>query len=417
VFSQAGGNLRLRAKLPLVPAILLLSALSASAATSGRVINLTTNMPASGDRVVLISLANQMREIEQTVTDAQGKFTLQSAADGPLLLRVTHDGVSYHAQPKPNDQEVSIGVYNAVPRLERLALDLDVQRYQVDGDFLLVSELIVLRNDASPGLTLANSRTFEISLPIDSKVTKAAVQNGNGRPVLTTAMSGETPGDYWFTFPIRPGETRLQMEYRLPYSGERVIAKKASLTTSNFAVVVPRSMTFEGLRTSAFHARETEMDAAVQMIQGLRKGSVVEFRITGSGSLPGLQRAMETETRASQTARPGGGLGPPETAPDPLYRVRWYVLSGFGAILTCGGIFVSWRPASRQSMRANRSSMNVDEVKDALLALKEAHRKGQISRSDFLKRRRILTAKEIELGSGSSTGQRCRRKSNSSRRT
>jgi hypothetical protein len=52
-------------------------------------------MPASGDRVVLISLPNQMHEIEQTVTDAQGKFTLQSAADGPLLLRVTHDGVSF----------------------------------------------------------------------------------------------------------------------------------------------------------------------------------------------------------------------------------------------------------------------------------------------------------------------------------
>src|SRR6202040_2618869 len=65
----------------------------------------------------------------------------------------------------------------------------------------------------------------------------------------------------------------------------------------------------------------------------------------------------------NRDTRPGGGLGPPIDAPDPLQKYRWYILGGFAVALVIGGVFV----ASRQQAanRAARSSgKNMPTVED-----------------------------------------------------
>jgi hypothetical protein len=41
--------------------------------------------------------------------------------------------------------------------------------------------------------------------------------------------------------------------------------------------------------------------------------------------------------------RPGGGLGPPIDAPDPLEKYRWYILGVFAVALAVGGYYIAKR--------------------------------------------------------------------------
>ena len=56
------------------------------------------------------------------------------------------------------------------------------------------------------------------------------------------------------------------------------------------------------------------------------------------------QKEDQTGAQASAEPTPGGGLGPPIEAPDPLEKYRWYILGGFGLALTAGGIYIAKRP-------------------------------------------------------------------------
>lgn len=45
-------------------------------------------------------------------------------------------------------------------------------------------------------------------------------------------------------------------------------------------------------------------------------------------------------------SRPGGGLGPPIDAPDPLQKYRWWIIGGFAAALAVGAVYVASRQRS-----------------------------------------------------------------------
>jgi hypothetical protein len=60
--------------------------------------------------------------------------------------------------------------------------------------------------------------------------------------------------------------------------------------------------------------------------------------------------------------RPGGGLGPPIDAPDPLQKYRWWILGGFAAVLIVGGIFIASRQqAANRGARAKGNALPVLE--------------------------------------------------------
>jgi hypothetical protein len=94
-------------------------------------------------------------------------------------------------------------------------------------------------------------------------------------------------------------------------------------------------------------------NATVRVASNVTTGQTVTFNISGDGahdsgqqrssldSVPGQERATRGAPRADSSNRPGGGLGPPIDAPDPLNRYRWFVLGGAGAVLLIGGIYVA----------------------------------------------------------------------------
>ncbi|MGB6678148.1 MAG: hypothetical protein WBE44_15750, partial [Terriglobales bacterium] len=98
--------------------MLLLVPASAQTLT-GKVTNGTTKKPAAGDDVVLLSLGQGMQESGRTQTDAKGNFNVKlDDATSPHLVRVIHQGVTYHRMAPPGTTSVDVQVYDVAKQVD-----------------------------------------------------------------------------------------------------------------------------------------------------------------------------------------------------------------------------------------------------------------------------------------------------------
>ena len=355
-----GGDPRNYRKLAAM-AILLASALTCAVVAraqslSGTVTNVTTGKPAAGDDVVLLSLAQGMQESGRAKTDAQGKFSLTLPEVGPHLVRVNHQGVNYFPAGGPIVPGVStttVNVYDAAKKLEGVGENVRVMRFQVaDQSSLQIIELISVKNSSSPPRSLMADRTYEITLPEGAKVDSGIAQGPGGMPVNNAPVPDDkTPGKYYFIFPLRPGETRFEIAYHLPYSGEATLKPKIAGKLEHFAVMLPKSMEFGAKVQGLFSPVSDDPQSNLQVTTAVTPDKDLSFRISGTGTLTDQQQAQGGQQGGDGGAmgggavagRPGGGLGTPEGTPDPIHKYRWAILAGCLALLAAGGGWVATR--------------------------------------------------------------------------
>ena len=154
--------------------MLLLASASAQTLT-GTVTNGTINKPASGDDVVVLSLGQGMQESGRTQTDAKGNFTVKlDSATSPHLVRVIHQGVTYHRMAPPGTTSVEVQVYDVSKKVEGISVTADVMRFQAQGSELQGIRLFAVNNASDPPRTQMSDQSFEFYLPdgVDLKVDK-----------------------------------------------------------------------------------------------------------------------------------------------------------------------------------------------------------------------------------------------------
>jgi hypothetical protein len=324
--------------------LLLLTALVGTAARAtdlkGRVVNGTTRRPAAGDDVVLLAIsAEGMKESARAITDRTGYFSLP-VADSQLshVLRVVHQGVTYHRSVDAADKHVAVAVYDVVDKLDDVFAVMDVQRFEATDQTLEIKQLVTMRNNSNPPRTLLNRRALEIELPPDAKILSGLVQVEEAAPLKQMPLPGDRKGQFYFAFPLRPGDTRFALVYQVSYQGEAVIDPRIRSPLEQFVVMVPNSMKFEPRVEGVFHARPDITKDHVEGTNPVNAQEVLTFRISGTGSLEELrgrrQKAQENKTVGAP--RPGGGIGPPIEAPDPLRGYRFHVLAGLAALMAAG---------------------------------------------------------------------------------
>jgi hypothetical protein len=192
-----------------------------------------------------------------------------------------------------------------------------------------------------------NDRSFEIHLPVDAEVESGMVQIENDRPLKQKPARSEQKGHYYFSSPIRPGDTRFAVVYRLPYKGEALIEPRVRNAQERFVVMLPQSMKFEPTAADVFHPMPGTSPDNVQGTAPVRADQPLAFRMSGIGALEELMgRGRETQqSQAEKKPGPGGGLGPPIDAPDPLHEQRWLIVSALIVMLGCGVVYSTRRAA------------------------------------------------------------------------
>ena len=321
-----------------------------AASVSGTVTNGTTGRPAVGDDVILIKLQESMQEEARAKTDAQGRFTLPVPDDAaPHLVRVIHDKVLYHQPAPPGTSKADVQVFDAAPKVGGVSGAIDLLRLQTDATGLDITEMYAIKNNSSPPRTQMSERSFEIYLPKTATVDQAMAAGPGGMPVRSAPVPLPDKGHYAFIFPLRPGETRFQLSYHMPYSGSADFSPRLTLPMENVGIMLPRSMQFAPAKPGSFESLVDENGVTVEVVKNVAAGAVPPFRVTGSGTMP-PDKAAQNEGDAGAPApaansRPGGGLGNPEATPDPLENYRWYIL-GLLVLLLAAGAF--WATNRRQ---------------------------------------------------------------------
>lgn len=396
--------------------VILLSPLSASAAAlTGTVQNGTTGKTAAGDEVILIKLAQGMEEAGRTKTDASGKFSLAVENDGqPHLIRVIHQDVTYHRMAPPGTTSVEINVFDVSKKVAGVSAVADLMYLQAQRGQLGVSRIFAVTNSSKPPRTQMNDRNFEFYLPEGAQIDSAQAQTAGGQWVDTAPTPEDDKGRYAFSFPLRPGQTEFQISYHLPYSGKATIDPKLIYPLDHFVVIMPQAIQFSPAQPGIYEDKQppSPPGAIAEVASKASPGQRLSFEISGNGVLQDDnsgdqgQSSPPPSPSAQSNVRPGGGLGPPIDAPDPLQKYRWYLLGGFALLLMIGAVYIAGRSKKtplpsfasgvetadreREAQPARRSSVLLEALKEEMFELELEHKQGRISQEDYDKARAAL---------------------------
>ena len=418
--------------------LLLLSTLAAAQTLTGTVKNSTTGKPAAGDDVVLLSLSQGMEEAGRTKSDAQGHFSLKlDDAQGPHLVRVIHQGVTYHRMAPPGTTSVEVEVYDASKKVEGIAVVADIMRFQAAQGQLQVERTFAVENTSKPPRTQMNEHNLEFYVPDGATIGEGQAMTAGGQPVKSAPVpeGDNAKNRYSFLFPLRPGETRFNVVYSMPYTGSVNIDPKTMYPLEHFVAIAPKSMQFQSAPGATYQSTPFpgQPDANVEVASNMQVGQAMAFKLTGEGTLQEPQEGGPSGQQSAQNeSRPGGGLGPPIDAPPPTQKYQWWILAGIAAALGIGGTFVASRqqaahraaragsgltavrddedfalpepptkrevpavarpaaPESRSQAAASHSAMLLQALKEELFDLEVEHKQGKISQQEYEKAKAAL---------------------------
>jgi hypothetical protein len=373
-------------------AFCLLAAPSVFAAQlTGTVTNGTTNKPSVGDEVTLLALSSGMDEVAHTKTDSQGHFSFDIPDDNAQhLLRVTRQSVGYFKAIPPGATSADITVYDAATQLDNITTTARVFHFQAGSGNLDVNDMYVLSNQSQPPRSRIGNQTFFITLPVGARIGEASTTGPSGMPITVNPVPSGVKNQYAFDFPVRPGETRFEVNYQLPYIGQYDFSFTPGTPLGELGVLLPKSMKLTDA-SSEFAQDRDEGNLSVFFLKNVGANQPVSFRISGEG--------MASEGPQEGT----GGEAPQPSTNNPAtshFSISSYWIAGI-IVLIAGVGFLLWRKATASSnppdnktrsgqRRANVQTASdgsdlVDALKDELFQLESDRLSGKISAEEYEK--------------------------------
>jgi hypothetical protein len=249
----------------------------------------------------------------------------------------------------------------------------------------------------------------------------AAAESPDGMPVRQAPVPLAEKNHYTFLFPIRQGETRFQITYRLPYTGKLSIEPKLTMATDTVAIMIPKAMTFAPVAGAPYSPVDDEVNAHTLVARNVAPNQPLGFTLTGTGQLPrdnnaptqgGGQSAQgaapppDTSQSATADTRPGGGLGNPldaEGTRDPWAKYKWWILSGLAVLLAAAAGVLLRKPSgssatplpgpnpmeplprtAQTQTPLTHSAQLLQALKEEMFALETDHLQHRISDEDYV---------------------------------
>ncbi len=234
----------------IVPILILSS--SALAAVSGTVTNGTTGKPQANTTVTLYKFGQGgMEPADSTKTDAQGNFTIAKdpQAPGPKMVRVEIDGVTYNKiMPAGTPTTgVTLEVYNASKQPGDAKVSKHMLLFEPAGGQMTVNETLLVKNDGKTTWSDPQNGTIRFFLPAGANGTVDAKGTApDGMPVPVPTEKTGKPGVYTAKFEIKPGETRFDLTYTVPYNTGDAYEGKIGSKDDNTYLIAPNGVTLQG---------------------------------------------------------------------------------------------------------------------------------------------------------------------------
>jgi carboxypeptidase family protein len=220
------------------------------AAVTGTVINQSTGKPQQGATVVLYKLGmqNGLELIDQVKSGADGSFTINQTPQGPHLVRTAFDGVTYNHMLPPGQPTtgLTIDVYNASKTPGAAKVGKHMILLEPSGGQIAVSETYLYTNPGKTAWNNSDLGTLQFALPQGAgKPTVQATAPG-GMPLGAPVNRNPRTEAYAVDFAIKPGDTRFDVSYAVPYNEGADYAGKVLTKDENTYLIVPNGVTLKG---------------------------------------------------------------------------------------------------------------------------------------------------------------------------
>jgi hypothetical protein len=228
----------------------LLLALPAYAAITGTVINQSTGKPQQGATVAFyrVATATGPELVEQAKSDSQGNFTINQMPQGPSLIRTAFDGVTYNHMLPPGQPTtgLSIDVFNSSKSQGEAKVSKHMILFEPCSGQVAVSETYLFTNTGKTAWNNPDLGTLQFAIPQGaSKPTVQATAPG-GMPLGAAVNRNPRTETYGVDFAIKPGETRFDVNYTVPYTDGADYAGRLLTKDDNTYLIAPAGVALKG---------------------------------------------------------------------------------------------------------------------------------------------------------------------------
>jgi hypothetical protein len=277
------------------PLLALLLALPAAAAIDGAVINRTTNQPQPNVAITISKMNPATGMLSDNAgaakSDAQGKFAFAASVDGPTLLRATWDGVTYSHMLPPGTPSsgITVDVYNSSKTPGSAKVDKHMLLFEPAAGEMTVNETFLVKNDGPTTWNDPKDGTLHFYLPASHTKFQIHATAPGSVDVPTTAAKSPKPDIYKVDFAIKPGETRFDLTYNVPYTPGSQYEGKIVTKDDNTYLIVPDGVTLAAENVTGL-GQEPRTKAH---IYGLT-GATYNIQLSGAEVAPPADAAQDT---------------------------------------------------------------------------------------------------------------------------
>ena len=345
-------------------AILLLTAVTAQAAAiEGIVLNGATGKPQPGATVTLFRLAsaNGPEALESVKSDSSGKFSINKEVPGPRMVQAAFDGVTYSQVLPPGSASnaITLTVFPSSTKPGAAHVDQHMMLLEpTASNQLNISESFVFVNDGKSTFNDPDRGTLEFYLPpgTGGKVEINALAP-QGMPIRRAAEKTGKPDIYKIDFPIKPGQSRIDLAYTMPFTSPGEFSSKVLYKGSPTRIVTPQNVTISGEGVQNLGPGPQGTNATIYGVE------TPEFKVavSGTGSLKG------PDTGADGGGDQGGGqsisqimpklfqLGSPNSGFLAIVdSVKWILVITLGILAL--GFTLLYRAGTGENVKASRGS-------------------------------------------------------------
>ncbi|MCX6622249.1 MAG: hypothetical protein NTY38_14510 [Acidobacteria bacterium] len=324
--------------------LLMLTGWSAWAAISGVVTNRTTGKPQAGVEIGVMAMSQAgMEPLGTAKSGTGGTFTIEKSSQGPALLQATWQGVSYSQVLTPGTPTtgLAVNVYDASKTPGGAKVNQHLVLFEPAADKLSVSETYFFKNDGDKTYHDPANGTLRFFLPPAAKgEVQVRATAPAGVPLDRSAEKTGKPGTYKVDFPIKPGETRIDLAFSVPFAPGGEFASRMLNTDGPTRLISPQGVTLEGEGVSSL-GQEPQTKAGIYQVTGTQ----YSVKVQGTGSLRGAAEG------AGAAPEEEGGPGIEQILP-PIFDHRFLLVGLALGILAVGFVLLYLRGSGLEAESA-----------------------------------------------------------------
>jgi hypothetical protein len=304
----------------------------AFAVVDGVIVNGTTGQPQPNTLVMLIQPTQAgMQTLGSTKSDAQGKFSFDNNdQQGPRLIQAIFEGVQYNKMVPPGmpSTGVQIPVFASTNKAGTARVTQHFIVLQPGDKEMTVSEGLLYLGDSTLTYYDPVNGSVRFYVPPEAKgPVSVTVNPAGGMPIQRPALKTKVPNVYKVDYPVRPGETRFDLNYTVPNVSPMIFSDQLLDKDATSNLVVPNGVTAKSDDLELV-GQEPKTQASIYRI----KNASFRVEVDGTGAL-----------QQAQSEGSGDDNGQPQVqeVKPRIYESMYWILGMAFAILGLGSVLLA----------------------------------------------------------------------------